>query len=311
MPSTGGAPRVVANLSNQKKDKTVDIGPLKKPKSPPKGKTGAQVMQNAASPTALAAPWTSTRHGDTLGSVNSTAGPPTTPTSTAGQVAGAYTPGVSAADVAGMTSSQQAPSYSSNPSGSGWNAGSTDTIDGYLKQFGYTPQGLASIYDNPSLLANDVLGTRGITNPGMGQELADLFDMLYASQFVNNRGGSATDNDTLNYVANAMQQAVTPGGQYMDPYYYMRTILGQQSGDANPLSSYLTGDNLTPDQQMSRVNALIANGLPGMNSYAQQAYGGFLQNQQDQYRSGLAKGDPAGQSYFDFLQGTPLNTWIR
>jgi hypothetical protein len=156
-----------------------------------------------------------------------------------------------------------------------------------------------------------VLGTRGITNAGMGNELAELFDMLYASQFVNNRGGSATDNDTLNYIANAMQQAVTPGGQYLDPYKYMQTILGQSGGDANPLSSFLTGENLTPDQQMSRVNQLIANGMPGMNSYAQQAYGGFLQNQQDQYRTGLAKGDPNSSSYFDFLQNSQLGNWIR
>ncbi len=273
--------------------------------TPPKATTGAQIMQNAASPTSLGAPAPYTRWGDTAQSLP-ISNAPLPPNTAAQQVQAAYAPASTTPQAMA-----QAASYSSNPTGSGWNGGTTDTINGYLKQFGYTPQGLASIYDNPAILANDVLGTVGIDNAGMGNELADLFDMLYASQFVNARGGRATDNDTLNYIANAMQQAVTPGGQYMDPYYFVRTILGQPNSDANPLSSYLEGANLTPDQQMSRVNQLIANGLGGMNSYAQQAYGGFLQNQQDQYREGLAKGAPAGSSYFDYLQGTPLANWVR
>jgi hypothetical protein len=271
--------------------------------SPPKATTGAQIASDPTGQTWLNATG-QTRRGDALGNptssvVNAAPSPPPSPYA---KMTDAYTPGVSAA---------QAANYSSNPTGSGWNGGTTDSVNGYLKQFGYTPMGLGQIYDNPSILANDVLGTRGITNAGMGNELAELFDMLYASQFVNNRGDSATDNDTLNYVANAMQQAVTPGGQYVDPYKYMQTILGQSSGDGNPLSSFLTGENLTPDQQMSRVNQLIANGLPGMNSYAQQAYGGFLQNQQDQYREGIVKGAPNSQSYFDFLQNSQLGNWIR
>jgi hypothetical protein len=272
--------------------------------TPPKATTGGQIASDPTGQTWLNATG-QTRRGDALGNptssvVNAASVPQ--PESPYAKMTDAYTH---------LTPAVQASMYSSNPTGSGWNSGTTDSIDGYLKQFGYTPQGLTSIYENPSILANDVLGTRGITNAGMGNELAELFDMLYASQFVNNRGGSATDNDTLNYIANAMQQAVTPGGQYLDPYKYMQTILGQSGGDANPLSSFLTGENLTPDQQMSRVNQLIANGMPGMNSYAQQAYGGFLQNQQDQYRTGLAKGDPNSSSYFDFLQNSQLGNWIR
>jgi hypothetical protein len=272
--------------------------------TPPKATTGAQIASDPTGQTWLNATG-ETRRGDALGNptssvVNAASVPQ--PESPYAKMTDAYTH---------LTPAVQASMYANNPTGSGWNGGTTDTIDGYLKQFGYTPQGLTSLYENPSILANDVLGTRGITNSGMGNELAELFDMLYASQFVNNRGGSATDNDTLNYIANAMQQAVTPGGQYLDPYKYMQTILGQSGGDANPLSSFLTGENLTPDQQMSRVNQLIANGMPGMNSYAQQAYGGFLQNQQDQYRTGLAKGDPNSSSYFDFLQNSQLGNWIR
>jgi hypothetical protein len=284
--------------------------------SPPKAITGAGAMANAASPTSLGAPYTSTRHGDTAQSLPISGTPPRS-IAAAQQMQGSYgqapSQSVAAQSVSpsAMSAAAAAPSYSSNPSGTGWNGGTTDTIDGYLKQFGYTPQGLGQLYDNPQPLAQDVLGTRGITNPGMAQELAELFDMFQASQFVNNRGGSATDNDTLNYIANAMQQAITPGGQYMDPYYFMQTILGQNGGQGNPLSSFLGGDNLTPDQQMSRVNQLIANGLPGMNPYAQQAYGGFLQDQQNQYREGIMKGDPNAQSYFDFLQQSQLGNWIR
>jgi hypothetical protein len=275
--------------------------------TPPKATTGTQVMTSAASggpSTSLAAPATATRWGDTAQSMP-------IGVSDAGRTNDAYahlTPAVQESLYGGQP---PAATYSSNPTGSGWNNTSAPSIDGYLKQFGYTPQGLTSLYENPSILANDVLGTRGITNAGMGNELAELFDMFHASQFVNNRGGEATDNDILNYVANAMQQAVTPGGEYVDPYYYMRTILGQPGGDKNPLSSFLTGENLTPDQQMSRVNQLIANGMPGMGPYAQQAYGGFLQNQQDKYREGLAKGAPNSQSYFDFLQNSQLGNWIR
>ena len=244
---------------------------------------------------------------------------PTNPLTTNPASAGlGVTPAIGGNPTGGNIASAMAPAalnapanYSYNPSGSGWNSGTTDPMTGYLAQFGYTPQGAMGLYDNPVPLAADVLGTRGVTNPGMAGQLAELFDMFQASQFVNNRGGDATDNDTLNYIANAMQQAVTPGGQSVDPYYMMQTILNQSGTEANPLSAFLGGEGLTPEQQIDRVNRLMANSLPGMNPYAQQAYGGALRNQSQQYMTNMAKGNPGGTSYFDYLQGTPFAQWVR
>jgi hypothetical protein len=200
------------------------------------------------------------------------------------------------------------PSYSNAPTGDGWNGGSTNAINGYLKQFGYTPEGLMGLYDNPTPLANDVLGTRGIQNHGMGQQLADLFDHFLGAQFVNNRGEDNTDNDTLNFIARAMQQAITPGGQYVDPAYYLNTILGATNPDANALGQYL--DTGTGTQQVSNTNRLASQGLVGMNPYAQSAYAGALQRQGENYLGAMAKGDPNSQSYVDYLRQSPFANWF-
>lgn len=201
-----------------------------------------------------------------------------------------------------------------NPTGSGWNGGSTDAVSGYLARFGYTPNGLASLYDNPAALAGDVLGMQGITNPGMAQQLADLFDSALAGQFIANRGGSPSDNDTLNFIAHAMNQANTPGGQYLDYDYLLNTILGATNADANALGAYLQqdaqGNALTPAQQAQTVNALASQALVGLNPYAQRAYSGALGAQGREYQTAAAKGQSLAPSYVEYLANSPFARWF-
>jgi hypothetical protein len=200
------------------------------------------------------------------------------------------------------------------PGGAGINGGSTDPLTGYLARFGYTPIGAADLYNNPQPLAQDMLGQLGINNPGMSQQMADMFDSLLASQFVTNRGMDATDNETLNYIAHMMGQAATPGGRFIDPAYYMQTLFGA-AGDENPLGTYMQydaqGNPLTPAQQTQTVNALASQGLVGLNPYSQRAMSGALGNYGNQYQASTMKGDPLAANYAAYIaQQTPFQNWF-
>lgn len=204
--------------------------------------------------------------------------------------------------------------YQSNPSGSGWNGGTTDPLTGYLKQFGYTPTGAADLYNNPVPLASDVLGTLGVTNPGMAQQLSDLFDSALAGQFITNRGTDPTDNATLNFIAHAMQQAATPGGETLNYDYLLNTIMGATNPDANPLGNYLQydaqGNALTPAQQAQTTNALASQALVALNPYAQRAFSGALGRYGNDYQAGAMKGDPGASSYVQYLKQSPFGNWF-
>lgn len=197
---------------------------------------------------------------------------------------------------------------------SGWNQGTTDPITGSIANYGYTPEGLAMLYDNPSLLAQDVLGRQGINNPGMAQQLGQYMDPAVAANFLINKGmgSSAGDAATMNFVNTYLQNMTTPNGRTPEFDYLMNQLLGTgaQSATGSPLGAYLNA-GLTPDQQVKAANALMSQTEVGLNPYAQQAYSRAGDFFGQQYLGGVAKGQPGGSSYTNYLASTPLSQWVN
>ena len=204
------------------------------------------------------------------------------------------------------------------PSGdnSGYNPANTDAMTGAMAAYGYTPGGLASLYDNPAIMTNDLLAAMGITNPGMANQLGQYMDPAVSAQFLLNRGKNTDDNDVLNFVNEYLQQMVTPGGRQPELDRLVAELLGGRTYDpenpdaSNPLGAYLNAD-LTPEEQIKVANAMFGQTLSGQSPYAQTAYQRFARDQGNQYLSGMAKGAPQGENYLDFLHQGPLAGWVR
>lgn len=192
-----------------------------------------------------------------------------------------------------------------------WNEGTTDPITGLLAQMGYSPQGLSDLYGNPQPLAQDVLATLGIDNPGLAQSLSQNFNPALAANFILGKGlNSTSDADTLNFVANYLQQMVTPGGRTPEFDAMVNRILGAGSADSSPLGAFLNA-NQTPSQQISAGNSLIGQTLSGLNPYAQKAYSNYLDYAGNQYQGTTMKGNPANSSYVDYLNRSPFQNWVN
>ena len=197
--------------------------------------------------------------------------------------------------------------YGSNP---GYNNANTDAMTGAAAAYGYTPAGLASIYDNPQILTDDLLAAMGIINPGMSQQLSQYMDPAIAAQFILNRGQNSSDNSAINFANEYLQQMVTPGGRQPELDRLVSEILAATGGDTSVLGAYLNA-GLTPDQQVSAANSLFGQTLSGQSPYAQTGYQRFAKDQGQQYLGAVAKGQPGASSYVDYLGGTPLASWVR
>lgn len=184
-------------------------------------------------------------------------------------------------------------------------------VTGSIADYGYTPQGMASIYDNPTILANDVLAALGINNPGLAESIAQYLDPAIAANFLlsGGVGSSSSDAASLSYANDYMKQMVTPNGATPEFADLMNALLGAGGADS-PLGAYLNS-SLTPEQQISAANGLLGQTLVGLNPYAQQAYSRYAKDQGNQYLGGVAKGDPAGSSYVDYLGNTDLKQWVN
>lgn len=184
-------------------------------------------------------------------------------------------------------------------------------VTGSIADYGYTPQGMASIYDNPTILANDVLAALGINNPGLAESISQYLDPAIAANFLlsGGVGSSSSDAASLSYANDYMKQMVTPNGSTPEFADLMNALLGAGGADS-PLGAYLNS-SLTPEQQISAANGLLGQTLVGLNPYAQQAYSRYAKDQGNQYLGGVAKGDPAGSSYVDYLGNTDLKQWVN
>jgi len=214
----------------------------------------------------------------------------------------------------GLPSINTAATSASNGAANGannWNEGTTDPITGLLAQLGYTPQGLSDLYGNPQPLAQDILATLGINNPGLAESLAQNFNPALAANFILGRGlNSTSDADTLNFVANYLQQMVTPGGRTPEFDAMVNRILGAGSTDSSPLGAFLNASQ-TPAQQVSAGNSLIGQTLSGLNPYAQKAYSNYLDYAGNQYQGTTMKGNPSDSSYINYLNSQPFQNWVN
>lgn len=195
-----------------------------------------------------------------------------------------------------------------------------DPSSGSIGQYGYTPEGMASIYDNPAILAQDILQAMGINNPGLAQSLADYFGPALAAHFLQSGGGvgsSGSDASSLSGVNDYLQQYVTPNGQ-VPGFSDLASILLDAASDPNSLiNQYLMGNPKSSSrggqtgEQINNLNQLLGQALAGSNSYTQEAYRNFLNDQATNYQSGLTKGAPGGSSYADYITKSQLPSWVR
>lgn len=197
----------------------------------------------------------------------------------------------------------------SNPA---YNNANTDAMTGAVAGYGYTPQGLGTLYDNPTPFANDVLKAIGIDNPGMANMLGQYMDPAFAAQFTLNRGKNGSDNDTLNFVDEYMRNMMTPGGRQPELDRLVAELFGHGgSADDSLLGAYLNAGK-SPEQQVQAGNAMFGQYLSGQNPYAQSGYSAYVRDQGQQYLGDVAKGDPDATSYIDYLHNkTPLAGWVR
>lgn len=225
--------------------------------------------------------------------------------------------------------------------GGGLTRENTDPLTGFSRNAGFTPGGLSSIYAQPGILTDAVLANMGIANSGMSNQLQQTFDPMRVAQFILQGGGtdanaqgSMSDNSTTNWIANAMQQYLTPGGRAPDANQLISTLLGtgQQAQDAaaakgsydaasgtmgaaggghlSPLAAYLTS-NLTPDQQTQAMNSLIGKADFGLNPFMQKATENYAADQAKGYMGQIARGGAGTTNYANYLQGGDLGSWFR
>lgn len=260
--------------------------------------------------------------GQSGGPSTGLAGSPTTnatstPITSNGSVSSAISPSsVAAGNVA---QAQMAATPGPSPANSGYNQGTTTPITGQLAGYGYSPQGLAGLYDNPQDLANQILQGMGITNPALAYQLGQSLDPAVAANVLLNNGYNSSDNDTLNFAAQYLQNLATPGGRTVDFSALVNHLLGpggemklDANGNlvpANPLAAYLNA-SLDPSQQVQAANALFGQTLGGLNPYAQQAYSRYAKDMGSQYQGALARGATDYKSYIDYLnQVSDLGRW--
>ena len=181
---------------------------------------------------------------------------------------------------------------------------------GTAAPYGFTPQCLGMVYDNPELLAQQVLAGQGVDNWGMTQATADaVWPALYAFMMQSGGLGDMSDAATMNYIGDYLQQYVTPGGSMPDFRDLAASLLGGGDVGSSPLAAQLSGG--TPQEQVKALATYMQAAGYGNNPLAQQAYKNALNYYGTQYLGGVAQGDPGAGSYADYLAGSPLARWIR
>jgi hypothetical protein len=184
----------------------------------------------------------------------------------------------------------------------GLNGGNTRTMTGFAHQ--YAPGMVDQIYNNPEILAQDTLaglGYNGNYNSGMMPQLTNIATAALPLSVILAGGALPTNNATLNFGNDLLQQSMTPGGQYIDPNAALQAIFGTQAGQ--PLYSQLAGPGMTADQQSSALNSYIAASIGGLNPVAQNAVMNSLDQAKLDYARAIATGnlDQASQPYFQYV----------
>lgn len=189
------------------------------------------------------------------------------------------------------------------------NVSSGDPMTGAGAGYGYTPQGLGMLYQNPVPLAQDVLGGAGIDNYGMALALSDAMNpALYAYMMQTKGMGDQSDAATIDFISNYMDQMVTPGGSMPNMADLMTNVLGAGDVNSSPLAMMLSG--IPPEDQVKVLANFLAAAGYGNNPLAQRAYGNAADYYGNEYLGGVMKGDPGASNYASYLQGGPLAKWM-
>lgn len=189
-----------------------------------------------------------------------------------------------------------------NPAGNTYmppnnNLGSPMT--GLGAEYGYTPQGLGMLYDNPGLLAQDVLGQKGVDNYGLSQQLGDaMAPALYAYTMQNPNFSQSQDQDVINYIAQYMQQMVTPGGSMPSYDELMTALLGVNDPTTDLGKAFAT---MSPQDQAAFIKDYAGQAGYTLNPLMQRMLGRKFDYESQGYLGGIAKGNPQGTSYADYL----------
>lgn len=203
------------------------------------------------------------------------------------------------------------------PGGTGGGTGADPnapyTGSGSIGQYGYTPQAMSDIYNNPNMLATDLLAKMGINNPGLAQSLAQYLNPAMVAHLMNTQGdpNQSTDAASLSAVNDYMQMMVTPNGVMPDAQQLMQILFGATNIDDGGLGGFF---GLAPDGktaldargQVDNVTDYLSQMTVGLNPYAQAMYRSAAGRVGQQYqnatsRIGMDGYEDPGSSFTDYL----------
>lgn len=193
--------------------------------------------------------------------------------------------------------------------GSGYTGPDTMAQTGALADMGYSTATMPKLYQDPQVLANEVLLAMGIDNPSMAAILGDaLYPAMYAYMLGAPNGADLSDNAILNSTSDYMQQMVTPGGQMPDANALMQSIYGMDEDSIGGALLGLLGND--PQQQVGYVNDAMQAARYNLNPLAQRAYRNAMDYYGTQYLTDAIK-DPNAMDYTAYLNASPLARWSR
>jgi hypothetical protein len=201
----------------------------------------------------------------------------------------------------GSTGTGSAPG-TSGQGNSGYDANSTDPFTGFASR--YAPGDASTLYQNPQVIANDVLSQMGLNTPGMRQLIGQNADAaFYLSFLLNGQDPTAQgDEASINTMADYFKNQATAGGLSPDYNSLIRSILNPGGMDNNPLAQYLNVAD--PSTQVSNLLQLARPALNSVHPLTQKAGLGYLSDLGDQFLSSTAGGDQAAYNgnFGNFIQ---------
>jgi hypothetical protein len=176
----------------------------------------------------------------------------------------------------------------------------------------YDPSGVGALYNNPQLLANDVLSGMGLGgNVALQNQLGDIAQIapalafLMSSKFNNGQG----DESSINTMAGILKDQMTPGGTALD----YRALLNDLMGGGDLVNSYTSldanGNALSGADQSNAVKGLLSAALGNVNPFAQRAMMGMTGNALNQWQGQLTQaspGNPPAGTALDYLRQSGL-----
>ena len=187
--------------------------------------------------------------------------------------------------------------------------GASTPSSGFAAQF--TPSGRAGLYNDPELMAAEVLKSMGIDNPEMVAMLSQNADLAQAIGFLMGYGGQGSDiptlSDQVNWGSDYLTGLMTPGAADYDANQLMDLLLN--ADPSTPLGAYVEGTlKKDPGKVFDYVMSIMESTT---NPYYQDATEGAMRKSYLDYRGDFAK-DPvaAGSSYYDALRGGQYGGWF-